>query len=95
MAGRSVTLPAQINRLATAYPAINQMVFMLGGADKIVATSQGAANQPLCVTLYPRLKDIPTPFDAGPPSPNGISVSGTTVDGDPRRAGRNCPGGAP
>ena len=25
----------------------------------------GAANQPLFVTLYPRLKDIPTPFDTG------------------------------
>src|SRR5262249_54407347 len=65
MAGRSVTVPAQINRFATGYPAVNQMVFMLGAADKLVATSQDAANQALFVTLYPRLKDVPAAFDSG------------------------------
>jgi iron complex transport system substrate-binding protein len=65
MAGRNVAVPAQVNRFATAYPAVNQMVFMLGAADKLVATSQDAANQALFVTLYPRLKDIPAAFDTG------------------------------
>jgi iron complex transport system substrate-binding protein len=65
MDGRNVAVPAQVNRFATAYPAVNQMVFMLGAADKLVATSQDAANQALFVTLYPRLKDIPAAFDSG------------------------------
>jgi iron complex transport system substrate-binding protein len=65
MAGRSVSVPAQINRVATAYPAVNQMVFMLGAADKMVATSQDAANQALFVTLFPHLKDIPAALDSG------------------------------
>lgn len=63
MAGRSVKVPAQIDRIGTNYPALTQMIFMLGGADRIVATSQNlAATVPLFVTMYPRLTQISAPF---------------------------------
>jgi iron complex transport system substrate-binding protein len=65
LAGRTVTLPAHVDRVGTNYPAVNQIVYMLGGADRLVATSQGTAAQfPFFESLYPRLKDIPTPFGA-------------------------------
>jgi len=64
--GRTVQVPATINRVATNYPAMNQMVYMLGAGDKIVATINTiASNQPLFVTMYPRLAEIPAPFGAG------------------------------
>ena len=38
-AGRIVTLPLNVNRIADPWHANNAMVLMLGGADKIVATT--------------------------------------------------------
>ena len=37
--GRAVRIPAQVNRIADAWHANNAMVLMLGGAEKIVATT--------------------------------------------------------
>jgi iron complex transport system substrate-binding protein len=71
MAGRTVTLPAQVTRIGTNYPAVNQILFMLGATNRLVATSQGtAAEFPFFVSLYPRLKDIPTPFGTSPTDVN-------------------------
>lgn len=45
-AGRVVTLPATVNRVADPWHANNATVLMLGGADKLVATTIQARRQP-------------------------------------------------
>jgi len=63
-AGRTVTIPLQVNRVADPWPANNAMVLMLGGADKLVATSVQARNQPWLRKLYPRIDRVPAAFNA-------------------------------
>lgn len=75
MTGRSVQIPARVERVATNFPALNQMIFMLGGADRIVATSKDMGKSyPLFTTMYPRLKQIPAPFDSGSANANAEEV---------------------
>jgi iron complex transport system substrate-binding protein len=62
IAGRTVDLPQVVNRVADPWHANNAMVLMLGGADKIVATSNQAARQPWLRRLYPRIADVPVAF---------------------------------
>ena len=38
--GAQVQLPTEVKRIADLWPANNQVVLMLGGADKLVATTQ-------------------------------------------------------
>jgi len=64
-AGRVVTLPATVNRVADPWPANNAMVLLLGAADKLVATSWQAARQPWFSRLYPRMAAIPQAFNSG------------------------------
>jgi len=52
-AGRVVTLPSTVNRIADPWHANNAMVLMLGGADKLVATTVQAQRQPWLRRLYP------------------------------------------
>lgn len=63
-AGRLVPLPAKVKRVADPWHANNAMVFMLGGADKLVATSDQARRQPWFRKLYPRIANVPAAFDA-------------------------------
>src|ERR1700721_2264385 len=63
-AGRIVTLPSTVNRVADPWPANNAMVLMLGGADKLVATSLQARNQPWLRRLYPPIAPVPAAFAA-------------------------------
>jgi iron complex transport system substrate-binding protein len=63
-AGRIVTIPSQVNRVADPWPANNAMVLMLGGADKLVATSDQARKQPWLRRLYPRIAQVPAAFNA-------------------------------
>ena len=69
-AGRIVTIPARVNRVADPWPANNAMVLMLGGADKLVATSDQARKQPWLRRLYPRIAHVPAAFDAA----GGVNV---------------------
>ena len=77
-AGRIVTLPPTVNRVADPWPANNAMVLMLGGADKLVATSLQARNQPWLRRLYPRIAQVPAAFDAA----GGVNVE-TLVGAQP------------
>jgi iron complex transport system substrate-binding protein len=77
-AGRIVTLPSTVNRVADPWPANNAMVLMLGGADKLVATSLQARNQPWLRRLYPRIAQVPAAFDAA----GGVNVE-TLVGAQP------------
>lgn len=63
-AGRVVTLPSTVNRIADAWHANNAMVLMLGGADKLVATTVQARRQPWLRKLYPRIDQVPAAFNA-------------------------------
>ncbi len=62
-AGRVVTLPTQVNRVADAWHANNAVILMLGGADKIAATTAQAQRQPWLRRLYPRIDQVPAAFN--------------------------------
>jgi iron complex transport system substrate-binding protein len=78
-AGRLVTIPAQVTRVADPWHANNSMVLMLGGADKIVATTAQAQNQPWFRRLYPRIKQVPAAFNAAG-EPNLEALIGARPD---------------
>lgn len=63
-AGRVVSLPAVVKRVADPWHANNAMVLMLGGADKLVATTIQARRQPWLRRLYPRIATVPAAFNA-------------------------------
>jgi iron complex transport system substrate-binding protein len=63
-AGRIVSIPATVNRVADPWPANNALVLMLGGADKLVATTSQARDQPWLRRLYPRIDRVPAAFNA-------------------------------
>jgi iron complex transport system substrate-binding protein len=63
-AGRQVTIPAIVTRVADPWHANNAMVLMLGGADKLVATSVQAKSQPWLRKLYPPIDRVPAAFNA-------------------------------
>ena len=62
--GHAVKIPGQVNRVADAWHANNAMVLMLGGADKIAATTVQAQRQPWLLRLYPKIAEIPAAFNA-------------------------------
>lgn len=65
MTGHQVSVPVTVNKVGTNYPAVNQILYMLGAMDKLVATDKTeAATGGLFTTMYPRLKSISAPFTA-------------------------------
>ncbi|HEY2629327.1 MAG TPA: ABC transporter substrate-binding protein [Usitatibacter sp.] len=62
IANRTVELPEVVKRVADPWHANNAIVFMLGGADRIVATSNQAARQPWLKRLYPPIEAVPVAF---------------------------------
>jgi iron complex transport system substrate-binding protein len=61
--GRTITIPVRVNRVADPWHANNGMVLMMGAADKIVATTLQAKRQPWFRKLFPRIEQVPAPFD--------------------------------
>lgn len=61
--GATVAIPAQINRIADAWPAHNEVVCMLGAGDKIVATTPAAAQRPWMKVINPQMNQAVTAFD--------------------------------
>lgn len=57
--GRTVELPDRVARVADLWPANNQVVLMLGGADKLVGTASTLHNLPWFAKVYPRIKNVP------------------------------------
>jgi iron complex transport system substrate-binding protein len=78
-AGRVVTLPSTVNRVADPWHANNAMVLMLGGADKLVATTAQAQRQPWLRKLYPRIDQVPAAFNAAG-EPNIETLLGARPD---------------
>ncbi|WP_455229402.1 ABC transporter substrate-binding protein [Kingella denitrificans] len=56
--GRQVSLPAQVNRVANLWHANNQIVLLLGGADKLVATTSNIRQSPWFAAVYPRIRSV-------------------------------------
>jgi len=62
MAGRTVKVPAEVKRIATNFPALNQMFLMLGAGDLLVAKDYYIQSVPWFVKLYPRIQSLPEAF---------------------------------
>jgi ABC-type Fe3+-hydroxamate transport system substrate-binding protein len=58
MLGRSVQVPATVNRVATNYPIVTQMVHMLGSPDKLVGIVKLAdpTFSPASIHVSPRFR---------------------------------------
>lgn len=54
--GNAVEIPDQVNRIADLWPANNQVVLLLGGADKLVGTVETIQQRPWFAKVYPRIK---------------------------------------
>lgn len=54
-----VKVPAKVEKIATLWYANNQIILMLGGADKIVATTDLIKNNKWFAHIYPRISSIP------------------------------------
>lgn len=57
--GDVVKVPAKVEKIATLWYANNQIILMLGGADKIVATTDLIKNNKWFAHIYPRISSIP------------------------------------
>jgi iron complex transport system substrate-binding protein len=65
MAGRKVTIPAHVTRVASDYPAVAQIVFMLGAGSELVGDNEGTAPAgSLFATVDPAMAKVPSPFSA-------------------------------
>ena len=69
-AGKKITIPAKVERIAAA-GALNQIVFMLGGGDKLVATAEGV-QKGFFPVVFPRIKEIPAAY--GGPGPGTLNM---------------------
>lgn len=58
LAGDSVEVPTQITKIADLWHAHNQIVFMLGAADKLVATTDNFKSMKWANVVYPDLANI-------------------------------------
>lgn len=59
--GTTVQVSAQVDRIADLWHANNQVVLLLGGQDKLVATTKQVQALPWFAKVYPKIKDLPAP----------------------------------
>lgn len=59
ISGNVVKVPVNVEKIATLWYANNQIVLMLVGADKIVATTDLIKNNKWFAHIYPRISSIP------------------------------------
>lgn len=57
--GNKVEIPDRVERIADLWHANNQIVLLLGGADKLVATTTAINANPWYGAVYPKIKDVP------------------------------------
>ena len=56
--GDNVEVPLAINKICDLWHAHNQIIFMLGAADKLVGTTDNFKKRKWANVVYPRLKDV-------------------------------------
>ena len=57
--GNKVELPDNVQRVADLWHANNQIVLLLGGANKLVGTTTSIAANPWYSEVYPNIKNVP------------------------------------
>lgn len=62
MSGKRVQLPAKVTRVADLWHANNQVVLLLGGQKKLVATTQMIKQSPWFKTIDPSISKVTAPF---------------------------------
>ena len=62
-AGTKVEIPKNVEKIADLWHANNQVVLLLGGADKLVANTNPIKINPWFAKVYPRIKDVAAPFN--------------------------------
>ncbi len=62
MAGTRVKLPKRVTRVADLWHANNQVVLLLGGQKKLVATTQMIKQAPWFKTVSPGIRQVTAPF---------------------------------
>ncbi|KRK48895.1 ABC transporter substrate-binding protein [Secundilactobacillus kimchicus] len=62
MSGTQVKIPKKVNHVADMWHANNQVVMLLGGQKKLVATTQMIQSQPWFRTVYPAIKKVSAPL---------------------------------
>lgn len=60
--GTVVELPAQVDRVANLWHANNQVMLVVGGGDKLVATTDVIKKMKWFSTVYPRISEVAAPF---------------------------------
>jgi iron complex transport system substrate-binding protein len=60
MGGTEVTLPQDVNSIIDLWHANNQVILLLGGADKLVGTTEVISGLPWYGKVYPRIKEVKT-----------------------------------
>lgn len=58
MGGYDVELPQEVNKVVNLWHANNQVVLLLGGADKLVGTTEIVKGLPWFAYVYPPIKDV-------------------------------------
>ncbi|MDO9576049.1 MAG: ABC transporter substrate-binding protein, partial [bacterium] len=70
MAGRTVEIPIEVNRIITISPMATQCVFAVQGQEKLVGVCLGpAVKGEAMAKIYPKVKDLPEPG-----SPKGVNI---------------------
>ncbi len=62
MSGTKVKLPTQVSRVADLWHANNQVVMLLGGQKKLVATTQMIKTEPWINAIFPGISKVKAPF---------------------------------
>ena len=57
--GNKIDIPDRVERVADLWHANNQIVLLLGGSDKLVATTTTIAANPWYAEVYPNIKNVP------------------------------------
>ncbi len=57
--GKMVEIPDQVERVVDLWHANNQVVLLLGGADKLVGTTNVIKDNPWFNAVYPNIKNVP------------------------------------
>lgn len=60
--GTEVELPSEVTKIADLWHANNQVVLLLGGADKLVATTENVKKIAWFTKIYPHIKEINAPL---------------------------------
>ncbi len=60
--GNTVQIPATVKSVCGTYPAADAIVLMLGGGDKLVATTSTNSTNSYFIKMLPKITSLPQPF---------------------------------